>query len=737
RVGVANCEPSVTVEQLEVGISAQNTQVAIGECGLYDDLVNTLYGWFENTIIDRAKDGLATAVTELAPEMAETALNTIANEGVEALGLRVFVAPETIAVGSEEIRVTLGSGIEALTPPERCSPGGGPITPRSLFPPSPSPLGGASFAVSRDFANHLIDVAWRQGWLCLDTRDLELDLSSGLNDIAPGLEVSAVVSTPIRPSVDFTETQVAIQLPSLQVQLGIELPNTAPSVMTVEGSASIGASIILDPVDRSVRLIPTELNAGRLDVLTVSGPLSLDPDGLRGLVDTVLMPAFKDQLEPLTVAGGVFSASGFAVSLVDLTSDQESISLAVDLFAGAANDRTPPETILESPMPTTAPATLAFTMASLDESPPERQLSHRLTIDGVREAEPRNGRNLVVSGLTSGTHVIEIAAVDLAGNEDPTPVFATFDVDADPPQIDLVQAPRGAVREERIEIVHVVRDNQTATANIRVDYTIGEVARANVEDLVVGQGSLAAGEPLILENLMEDRGYRVTLTAIDEAGNESKLDFAFAIDRTPTLDCSNTGGSLLWATFLCVGMLFFGRRRRGLAWLVACGLLLAATPAFAISDGGAFAGPTLESGTSVTWNAASLTQNRGGTRLYFEAGGSLIDIGYTRAGTDPNDGTSFEPVSFATIKPSVSFMLSTPSSLPWLDFLVGGYTPTSTGAGWPVDGPQRFFGTEQTLFTYALPVGVLISTSPRWGFSLMAGPSYGFIDTRTAFDFGA
>lgn len=165
-------------------------------------------------------------------------------------------------------------------------------------------------------------------------------------------------------------------------------------------------------------------------------------------------------------------------------------------------------------------------------------------------------------------------------------------------------------------------------------------------------------------------------------------------------------------------------------------MLLGSGHAHAITTGGAFAGPTRESGTSVYWNPAALAQSTPGVRLLLEGAAATFDIGYARAGVDPNSGRPFDAVSFQLLGPSASFLLSVPMTKGNLRFLVGGYSPLAVGANWPEGGPQRHHGTNQLLASYALPFGLLLAEKDRWGVSLMGGPVFGVFNADSAFDFG-
>ncbi|MEO0811286.1 MAG: hypothetical protein AAFY60_00390, partial [Myxococcota bacterium] len=738
RLDVAACEPDVYIEQLNVNLTPSNTNVSVGDCGLYDNVVNGIYGWLEGTLLDFVTSELETTAQTLAPELVSETFDAVASEGVEALGFKIFVAPESLNIGGGEIQLSLGAGVTPVVPPARCSPGGTALLPPSSTIPMPPLTGGASLAVSKHFANYLVDVAWRQGWLCVDTRDLGLDIGASLSELATGLEVNALVFAPVRPSLLLGDVEnggrVGIDIPSLEVQVGIEVPGAPPSLVTIEGDAFAEAVLSLDPVDSAVLLTPIALDTERLDVLTTSGPIILDPDGLRGTIDELVLPLFEEQLTDLALTGGVFSAAGIVAELVQISSTTESISLALDLYGAANFDVTAPETQLSDIAPKMVQPAMTLTMNSYDDAPPQQYVSHWVTIDGVRESERRTGRTLAFSDLPSGFHTIELAAMDLAGNVDPTPVVLSLMVDSEPPTLDILKAPRGLARDSVLEIEHEVRDNETAPGEIQMSYTIGEIARENVPDIPIARGTLTPGEAIVLEGLTEDRAYRVTLTATDRAGNVAEEVISFAVDQDPTLDCSATGAAPLWFALLAIAVL--GWRRRLAIALALCVTCFVGSNAHAITTGGAFAGPTLKSGASSYWNAASLTQSRGGTRFFFEGGGSLINIDYARAGIDPGSGQNFENVNFNTISPALNFTLAIETPVSSLDVIVGGYSPTTSGAGWPTDGPQRFFGTDQALFTYAMPIGVLYAPSDRWGVSVMAGPTWGFVKTYTAFDFG-
>ncbi|MEM6532269.1 MAG: hypothetical protein AAF654_06575, partial [Myxococcota bacterium] len=323
RVDVNQCEPDVAFERLDIQVASQNLQLDVDQCGLASSIINGLYSWFENQILTYVTDQLDTILSDLAPSTIDSIIQSVSTEGIETSGIAVRVAPELVRVDRDEIAITLGAAIDTVAPPQRCAPGGQSVLPPPVpMPEFPTADGGTAFAISRTFVNYLIDIAWRQGWLCIDTRDYNLDLGAVLEELAPGVDISAQVRAPIRPSVDLAGFnaggEIRLELPSVRIELSIRLPNVRPSIIVVETRASATALLSLDPIDQSVQIIPRDLEVDRLDIETASGPLLLSEAGIRGTIETVLLPLFEEELAPLTLIGGVFSVAGVVVSLGDI-----------------------------------------------------------------------------------------------------------------------------------------------------------------------------------------------------------------------------------------------------------------------------------------------------------------------------------------------------------------------------------------------------------------------------------
>ncbi len=568
RLAVSECAPSIIIESFEVTEAPSSNELELDGCGIYDWLGEALFSWFEDSILDWAREELSLRVNSSASDWITSIIERIATEGVEAAGLRIVASPETLRVSQRELKVDFAMGVEPLiSAPAKCELRGvdvsSSMTDAPLVPPS---TGSAAFAISHAAVENLVDSAWRAGWLCLDSRDLGVELGEVLEELAPDVDVALLLEVPERPSVTLTGEDgvvgAALELPELRVGVSTFLPGAAPSLLTVKSGARLTADIRSDPTDNSLRLTPRELTAFGFSLETLSGPLVLDPQGLQQTMDVLVLPSFRDALEDLPLSGAFFAGDNLATEIVQLSVDERAIAAAFEIYLAPAGDETPPETRLAETPPSFVPPTFVLETSSFDDAPPQQQVRHRVYVDGVAESRLRVGRDIAVRDLPSGPHVVGLAAVDLSGNEDPTPVEITVTVDTRAPSLRLLSQPVGIIRETATVIRYAADDDWTPREALSVEFVVGQVSRTAEPDARIAVGTLPGGEPLVLEGLEEDRAYRVTLTVVDQAGNRSEQELAFAVDAEPTLDCSSST-PIPWAILLLVSIARRRRRARG------------------------------------------------------------------------------------------------------------------------------------------------------------------------------
>ena len=152
---------------------------------------------------------------------------------------------------------------------------------------------------------------------------------------------------------------------------------------------------------------------------------------------------------------------------------------------------------------------------------------------------------------------------------------------------------------------------------------------------------------------------------------------------------------------------------------------------------GFFAGPARSTGSTAYWNPAAVAAQPETWQMLIDTSLSFIDLGYKRAGIDPNTNQPFERVSFFAPGPDLSFTLASPSMLGHLRLEVGGFSPFALATFWPKHGPQRYFGTRSTFVTYAVVAGPVLQVNDDYGVAILAGPMYGYLNLNTAIDLGA
>ena len=151
---------------------------------------------------------------------------------------------------------------------------------------------------------------------------------------------------------------------------------------------------------------------------------------------------------------------------------------------------------------------------------PRELLRYRWRVDGAQWSEASFATALE-QPLGNGPHVIEVMAVDLNGNSDPTPVRYDLEVDGVKPMIDFAEKPADTLDTRTAVVVASVTDNRTAPQNIAVRLVLERVdgPRPTTDreiDFTVGQTRFE------LKNLADGK-YKVTITARDEAENLSKI----------------------------------------------------------------------------------------------------------------------------------------------------------------------------------------------------------------------
>jgi hypothetical protein len=164
-------------------------------------------------------------------------------------------------------------------------------------------------------------------------------------------------------------------------------------------------------------------------------------------------------------------------------------------------DTTPPDTSIEGPA-LTRDSSPTFRLGATEE--PVR-FSCKLDKGSFERCGSPYTRR-----VRDGAHRLEVRATDKAGNTDPTPAVHVFEVDSTPPRLE-VHGPRGLINNPEPEFEVEVNEG------VEFECSLNGEALDHCSP-TVGVGTLADGP------------YRLVVSAIDPAGNSSRVVREFRVD---------------------------------------------------------------------------------------------------------------------------------------------------------------------------------------------------------------
>jgi RHS repeat-associated protein len=268
------------------------------------------------------------------------------------------------------------------------------------------------------------------------TRDLPLAVTGATE---PGARVALVVNEAPSAIVGVSDETGAFSLVT-------PLAPNAPNTLEVFATASLGAglssppataTVVHDDVSPSVAVLQPGSGGWLRQTVAVEIKAADGGSGVAALTASVaghpLTPSLSPALPaPTTTAtstwdtrGVIDGAQTLTVTATDRAANHATVTRAVIV------DNTPPETsITEGPVGDASGPGAVFTFSGADNLTPAAGLLFAWRIDGDPFTPFTASLQATVGGLSEGRHTLEVEAVDLAGNEDPTPATRSFDVAA-------------------------------------------------------------------------------------------------------------------------------------------------------------------------------------------------------------------------------------------------------------------------------------------------------------------
>ncbi len=245
---------------------------------------------------------------------------------------------------------------------------------------------------------------------------------------------------------------------------------------------------------------------------------SVTPQGVVKTADVMLSAVVVDDQSDITmvtiaVDGGAatpvaeadIQAGQISQALTGLTSGTHTAEIVAESDGGSTThswtftvelDTTPPEISSVTPQGVVKEADVMISAVVVDDQSPIESVT--IAVDGgvanrVAAADVQAGKvSQALTGLTSGTHTVEIVAMSKGGSTVHSWTF-TVELDTTPPEISSV-APQGLIREDAVSISAVVVDEQSPLESVTIALDDGApraVATVDIQNGRVGRDVIA------------------------------------------------------------------------------------------------------------------------------------------------------------------------------------------------------------------------------------------------------
>lgn len=456
---------------------------------------------------------------------------------------------------------------------------------------SPSDLSGLTPTIDGPNASHIglafnlgmvnkaLYTIWRRGLLCLSDDhvraigvDLDLEMIGALLPGFPaGTELSLALKMSKPPLVRPEESEgstITIEIQGILLDMHGDRPDGSRNTLHIEIDAEATATL---SVDRTTNAIIAHLDSAKIFRMVLederdAAGAGFDVARIIELVEDHILPDLLDEAGTFPLTGPAFTFEKYALILRNLFTNDAFLSMGIDLFRIPDVDNGFPDTaIIESPSGPTSPTKAIVRVLGDDAEIPTELLQYQVSIDGVTD-EPTFIQSIQVgeAGL-SKTYRVSVAAVDFAGNIDPTPAEVDVIVDGISPTIALLGPRTRPANKGAVDITWNMSDDLTSsgTMAVRVEtYELVDPADSLSAVLIDSKDLSPGATSTQVEIAGSKRVYRVEIHAFDEAGNDSIASMLLTNPKDGGCSVGGIAGQTragLW--FLVIALLALRRRR--------------------------------------------------------------------------------------------------------------------------------------------------------------------------------
>ena len=558
---------------VELDLSADDLAIESEGCAL-GDVATFLFDAFEEWALNLLTPRLEAMIGERLSGALSTLFAETVSLEVEVQGFAIAGTLDTLDFSRAD-GVTLEGSAAVTWSGEAIYDDPAPMTAAPEGPPIASALpGDFQIAVADRMVTDSLYQAWRGGLIrrLLADQALSIELAGdgavAALGLAPGTEVDLSFDLLQPPTATFGRAgadvaEVAID--QLHAVVVITAPSGNSSTVEIFVSGAVQAALTVNPELNGLVLDVQSLELRSVRIEGANEQFDLSAARLERLVAGTVMPMLGERLRGLPVAPGLNAIAGTFVHVRAVTSAGGWQRVGVDLVRPNPDDATPPDTSLRDPATLLSAGTAAFDVSGTDDDSPAALLRYVAWLDGAPLAEGEaSSLTTVRFDVTGGEHTLEVAAVDLNDNRDPSPVAHTFTVDATPPTLDVTSAPSGIVAEASVAATWQASDPEGGPVQSR--WVLREVGADSMATIIQESPFGADGGALEIGRggLTPGALYELEIVVRDEAGNLTSETFGFALDGSAGCSVGAVGAPRP-APVVLLGLLaaaLLGSRRR-------------------------------------------------------------------------------------------------------------------------------------------------------------------------------
>ncbi len=578
-LSVVGGEAQVTTRNVDLDIRPNEFAFGLDECGLTGTAVTNAVEFGEGWILE--------FVLEKVEEFAQDSIDPLLEDLLAGLSMHssfVDASVQDMYFPNNGISLTADVSFPIPFENDSCT--------AEFDVPAPGRAQGASVpnlqgpdaaelnvAVNLGLINNAFYSFWRTGLLCLNEQriaalgvDLDLSIAGAL---LPGFPAGTTFGLDLKlsdyPKISAENAEgarVTVSIAGLQIDLHGDRPDGSRNTLQVEVSVDATALIVVDPATNTLF---AQLEAAEITKLAIADEREaanegFDVAGIQHLVHDGLLPAILEELGPIPVTGSVFAALDYSVILRSVQTNKAYLSAGIDVFRAPKDDTAAPDTQIVFPEGISNPHTAAIRMRGFDAEIPSELLRFEIRVDG--ESLPMSIMSEIKIGEfgKTRTYDVEIAAVDLAGNVDPTPSTGQLLVDGIIPTVTLAGARVLNADEGATTFRWSLGDDVTEVQEIAVLAKVYKVENPSdaLSARLLETAELAPGATQFEVDLSGKGGlYRVEIVATDKAGNEGVSSFLLTSACPGGCSVGNSRSGLGTAFFLLgLALVAAGRRRK-------------------------------------------------------------------------------------------------------------------------------------------------------------------------------